>query len=79
MRIFPRGPGMTQPDSVFKISQPHPGPGSMPFSVSFLFPFFGQNPTEGAALASLLTEISSRPDTLKPYTQQLDTCSLLRI
>lgn len=51
MRIFPWGPGMTQPDSVFKISQPHPDPGSMPLSVSF--PFFGQNLAEGAALASL--------------------------
>lgn len=54
-RVFPWGPGMTQPDSVFKISQPHPGPGSTPLPVSFLFPFFGQNLAEGAALASFFT------------------------
>lgn len=77
IRIFPWGPGMTQPDSMFKISQPHPDTGSMPLS---LFPFFGQNLAEGPPLLPCShLEISSRPDTLKPYTQQLDTCPLLRI
>lgn len=60
---IPLGPrGMTQPNSEFKISQLPPDSRSMPLSLSFLFPFFGQNLVEGDALAPFILIVFFPPN-----------------